>query len=182
MRRIVFLGVATLCVFGCGGRTDLDDDNVGDGGVLLDVFVPTDGSSLKDGSVLVDTGLPLPDSSVPTDGSVIDGGSPGTPIECGTTSCDSATQVCCITFAGMALNEACTAPSGCMGITLTCSSAQNCQSGDVCCANITMMSQGSECEPMCMGGLTNPQLCATSAECPMGQMCRNSPFGYKICR
>jgi hypothetical protein len=172
-----------LCVLalGCGGRTDLDE-TVTDGGLLEDVVVGdapiSDSGPQPDAIPIQDVTVPPMDVSVPP----VDAGMPGDPITCGTTTCDSATQVCCITFAGMMASETCTAPTACMGVSLACSSALDCPMGEVCCANITMMTQDSQCQAKCMGGFQNPQLCASSSECPMGQTCQNTPFGYKICR
>jgi hypothetical protein len=165
---LAFLAVA------CGGRTDLGDEGV-DGGVT------------EDGSPGLDV-IGLPDSPIIIgDATIIDAGPPedantGTPIQCGTTTCDSNTQVCCITFAGQMMNEMCTDPSSCNGVSLTCSSAANCPNGEVCCADFNQMMASSQCQAKCMGGFQNPQLCAKSSECPNGQTCRSTPFGYKVCR
>jgi hypothetical protein len=165
----------------CGGRTTLDDDTE----------LPDGGSPGQDGSVTLDSGpcsKCLPDSSLLDVSSgqdspivVVDAGPPPM-ITCGMTTCDALTQVCCVTFAGMTINETCTGPTACMGAVLACTSAADCPMSEVCCGQLMGMSIDSQCAPSCMGGFTNPQLCATSAECPMGEMCRPAFGGLMVCR
>jgi Cys-rich repeat protein len=161
----------------CGGRTDLGDETAPeDGSVGLDVVLP-DGGIVPGDSGGIDAGQSdggtLPDASPPPDAGT------GTPIQCGTTTCDSDTEVCCVTFMGQTVSETCTSQTACSGFSLTCSSAQNCDNGEVCCASFPT---GAQCAPACKGGFQNPQLCASSSECPKGQTCQTTPFGYKICR
>lgn len=177
MRRAL-LGL--VCLVACGGRTELGGETLGeDGGII-----PTDGSvsdSPNSRDVTVSDGPILPDVAPPP----FDSGPPvGPPIQCGMTTCNSADQVCCLTFMGMTGGASCTAPTACMGIPLACSSAIDCPMGEVCCGSFGGMGAppGSRCRPMCMGGFNNPQLCASSAECPTGLTCQPTPFGYKVCR
>jgi hypothetical protein len=178
---LLLFGVGLTWV-ACGGRTTLDDTTLDgespnpDGGVTIDSSLPCS-KCLPDGAFMdVSTGQ---DSPV----TVFDAGGPPPVIACGMTTCDALTEVCCVTFSGMAINETCTAPSGCMGgATLACTSASDCPTNEVCCGQLMGMSIDSTCAPSCMGGFANPQLCATSAECPMGQTCQPALFGLKTCR
>ena len=183
MKRAWLVPVLLSCA-ACGGRTTLDDSLSGDASVAGDggvvgseggVVVPQDG-----GVVVIDATVPIADASPPppTDGGTFVG-----TIQCGTASCDAATQTCCVTFSGQSLNETCTAQGQCKnGASFDCSSAASCPPNEVCCASFTQTQQGASCAPACQGGFQNPQICATSAECPNGQTCQSSPFGFKVCR
>ncbi|MEO6420110.1 MAG: hypothetical protein ABIP39_11910, partial [Polyangiaceae bacterium] len=126
---------------------------------------------------------------------ILDASTPPTPmtgITCGMTSCDSATQECCLTVmggGGPMAGGTCTAKGACMGgLALTCSSSASCAMGDVCCVNFTQTGGTATCQPSCMGGGGGGgggggiQLCATDAECPMGEACSMGPGGFKACR
>jgi Cys-rich repeat protein len=176
MKRSLALGsVAFVMIGACGGRTDLGNEPELDGAVTEDGSPNLDSPIQADSPiVIIDAGHvdvePPPDANV------------GTPIQCGTATCDSLTEVCCVTFMMQMVNEVCTSPSSCNGVSLTCSSAENCPPGEVCCADFNQMMASSQCQSACKGGFQNPQLCAKDSECPSGQTCRNTPFGYKICR
>jgi hypothetical protein len=165
----------------CGGRTTLDDTE-------------TDASVGQDGGIIVKDGGPIQNDSGPiqVDASPppLDAGPPPLPdagplpgqIQCGTSTCDAQTQVCCVTFNGQTVNETCTAQGQCNGAALSCTSAASCPPNEVCCATLTQTQQSSQCQNQCQGGFQHPQLCATDGECPQGQTCKNSPFGLKVCR
>jgi hypothetical protein len=180
----IFFGLLALApsIFGaCGGRTTLDDSD-------FDGSVGQDGGVIGNdaGPIQIDTG-PVMDAMPPDfDGGPpppIDAGPPPpSPIQCGTSSCDPQTEVCCVTFNGQTINEACTAQGKCSGASLGCTSAASCPSGEVCCGTFTQTEQDSKCQTTCGGGFQHPQLCATNAECPSGTTCKNSPFGLKVCR
>src|SRR5512142_478392 len=107
------LGLVVL-VLACGGRTTLDD-SVDDAGLGVD------GSPIgKDGGPIGVDGGPIGVDAGPIgiDGGPIgvdaapppfDAGPPPGPIQCGNTTCNASTDVCCVTYNGQTLNETCTA-------------------------------------------------------------------------
>lgn len=170
-------GVLVVLAVACGGSVATSDDTTGTDSGTTGGDATTGG---PDGSTGVDGGVPVGDSSVPPTQQ---------PIACGDAgSCDPSTQVCCVTGGGGGggISTACTAIGSCMGSSFSCESAKNCTMGEVCCADFMGgMGGGSitaTCKPMCAGGFMEPQLCADSSECPMGQVCRNAFGGLKICR
>lgn len=180
MKRI-FLGLLVLGA-ACGGRTTLDDSNLDasvgqDGNVILKDSGPIQNDS---GPILVDASPPPPFDGGPPPPP--DAGPPPQPIQCGNTTCNPQTQVCCVTFNGQTTNETCTPQGQCNGAALSCTSAANCPPNEVCCATLTQTQQSSQCQAQCQGGFQHPQLCGTDAECPQGTTCKPSPFGVKICR
>ena len=182
MKRI-FLGLLAL-VAACGGRTTLDDSTTDDASVLQDsgIIVKDGGPISNDGGpIFVDASPPSTDAAPPPP-PPLDAGPQPQPIQCGTSTCDPQTQVCCVTFSGQTVTEACTNQGQCKGAELSCTSAASCPAIEVCCATLTQQSQSAQCAPQCKGGFQNPQLCATDAECPQGTTCKNSPLGLKICR
>ncbi len=179
---MVFLGLLLISA-ACGGRTTLDDSD-SDASVLQDSGIPVQDSGpivTDSGPIQVDAAPPPPpiDAGPPP---LPDSGPPPEPIQCGNTTCNSQTQVCCVTFNGQNVNEACTNQGQCNGASLACTSASSCPPNEVCCATLTQQEQSSACASQCQGGFQNPQLCATSTECPKGMTCQNSPFGLKVCR
>jgi hypothetical protein len=119
------------------------------------------------------------DAGGPT--SVDAGGPVTTTISCGNTTCDGATQECCVGLMGGGGGATCVSQGSCAGISLACTSAANCASGDVCC--ISLGGGGASCATSCSGGMGgNYQLCSTDAECPAGDTCQTTPFGVSICR
>ncbi len=107
-------------------------------------------------------------------------------IACGTMSCDSLIQDCCVqVVAGIVVT---CAPKGqcALGVSLSCSSAANCPTGRVCCLSQPMRGIPSAmCSPACgiAGGGFVPgiQLCGSTAECPMGSTCVPTPLGASTC-
>jgi hypothetical protein len=106
---------------------------------------------------------------VPTDASV----------SCGSSTCTGG-QVCCVP-AGPAppgdagLRGSCSDPAACMGFGLTCNGAQDCAAGQVCCAQFTSAGAVTTCQSSCGG--SDQQVCQKPKECPMGDGCRNYPYG-----
>jgi hypothetical protein len=181
VKRILFLLV--VCTAACGGRTTLDDLTDGDASVIG----PDGGVIGKDSGPIQVDAQPPPPPPPPEDGGPpppppIDAGPPPAPIQCGTASCNAQTQVCCVTFNGQNVTETCTPQGQCSGASLSCTSAASCTNGEVCCATLSQQQQSAQCQTKCQGGFQNPQLCATSAECPQGTTCKSSPLGLKTCR
>ena len=155
------LALAGILV-GCGGD---DTAVVNDAG-------GTD-ASVNDGATN-DTGNPQPDGSA-SDGGGTDGTTP--PVEagasnpgkitCGTTECDSTTQVCCLQFSlDAGSTRKCTAPNGCQGQASECDEKADCPQNQRCC-----LSQGftrGQCQNNCQGGT---QACKTNPECGDGGVC-----------
>ena len=163
MKRLFLLELGLVwAVTACGGAdqsTLLADGGGGtlDGGGGQDVTVPPN----KDSG-------PLQDVNVPPDVSVVDVvtvdvpvGPPTSTIQCGSTTCDAQTQICCFhpaTQQGTCMNSI----SNCNGfgdVPVSCSSDANCVSQGtpsyVCCANVG--GQGS-------GGCANSAI-ATDVSC-----------------
>lgn len=170
----------------CGGRTTLDDLGDLDSGIITSDsgIIGSDGGIVPKDSGIVppDAGPPPPpplDAGPPPPQ---DAGSPGGPISCGNATCNSSSQVCCVTFSGQTVSETCTPQGQCTGAALACTSVAACPPNEVCCGNFSQTKQGSQCAPACQGGFQNPQLCAKNAECPKGTTCKNSPLGVKTCR
>jgi hypothetical protein len=171
VKRIFLLAVLAAC----GGRTTLDDS-------IQDASVTQDGGVIiKDGGPIQNDGGPIQIDAQPPPPPP-DASPPPQPIQCGTSSCDPNTQVCCVTFNGQNVNETCTAQGQCSGAALACTNAASCPPNEVCCATLTQQQQSSQCQAQCQGGFQHPQLCSTDAECPQGMTCKNSPFGLKVCR
>ena len=156
------LTVAGLLV-GCGG----DDSNaVVDGGGGNDASVNDSGGN-------GDTGNPNPDGSTTTDSgtpdgsTTTDGGAASNPgkITCGSTECDSTTQVCCSKFSFDAgTTRTCTAPNACQGGTAShCDEKADCPQNQKCCLGFG----GAQCQNNCQG----PELCKTNLECGDGGTC-----------
>jgi hypothetical protein len=193
-----------LCVIltvGCGSRT-LDDfvdvagdgastegdgasaTDTGSGGTVDDAGGTTD----PDSGVIEpeDTGTVIADAGAPVDAGKTDSGSKGSSISCGMTTCDSATQECCVSASGMGVSSACTKKGACKGaVTLSCSDGKACAAGQVCCLVLDMTGGESTCAKSCGGGGGgggSAILCSADSECPMGQTCRESRIpGVKIC-
>ena len=176
------LQLGSRCYF--GGECNVTLDVCHDGSVVESpAFCLRGVVSLPPGvgfgcAVTPDSGLP------PQDGGIlpVDAGPPSTSIACGTTTCDSTTQDCCVSFQRGA-GTSCVAHGTCSGIPLTCTGSANCSGGDVCCASLG--GGGASCQPTCAGtgGFGGSfQLCNSDSDCPSGDHCRMSPFGVGICR
>lgn len=197
--RASFLLCALLAV-GCGSRTlnDFVDD---DGGISADSAPSTTdtgsggtvddagGTTEPDDGVIdpEDSGTVVVDAGKPVEAGTTDTGTKGSSIACGMTTCNSATDECCVSASGMGVSSSCTKKGACKGaVTLACSDAKACAAGQVCCLTLDMTGGESTCAKSCGGGGPggggSAILCSADSECPMGQTCRMSRIpGVKIC-
>jgi hypothetical protein len=102
-------------------------------------------------------------------------------LACGTSTCGGG-QVCCV-MAGYRndsglLNGSCTDPTGCSAFALACNGAQDCPAGEVCCGQLSGTTATASCQASC--GPNDDQVCQMPKECPMGDGCRDYPFGGGI--
>ncbi len=179
MQRLASLFAFGLLV-GCGARTDSS---------WMDEFATgTEDGAVNDSATTNDDGVFLPDDDVPPtfDSGVIvaDAGPVSRPITCGTTTCDSATQECCLSSSGAA--PKCTPKGTCTGgAALSCSSAASCAPGQQCCLTQPTPSAppSSTCKSACSGGGPGGEipLCTSDAECPAGTRCRRLGGGIRGC-
>jgi hypothetical protein len=166
--------VCAIILVGCGGS--VANSSAPDGGGNRGSDTGT-GSSPETGTTgSGDSSTGTSEAGMPSGGP--DAG-PGQ-TACGQTTCNAATQVCCVTMAG----SSCTAPNACNGDTLVCSSSESCAAGDVCCATIAGVGPGgpgrdggrgigiqTECRGMCT--FDEVELCVPGgAACPNNEMCR----------
>ena len=108
---------------------------------------------------------------------VTDGGTDQ--IACGTKTCDSKTDVCCLATRTCVATGAAGAAT-CRGSTLTCSGSNSCATGDVCCEEVAGRgTTTSKCMAKCPAG--DPQLCTTNADCTDGDVCRVAGADYGVC-
>ena len=158
----------------CGGEiVDESDANVPDDAAVEANPTNKDSGAVVDGAVSNDAssdadGPPLPE-----------------PILCGPSSCNSLTQICCVTVADNDANYACLSPlDTCDGYIFECSDQSACLARGSdwhCCVATKQSFDGAECNPSDVTCPT-PTLCATSAECPQGQSCEDAMYGYKTCQ
>jgi hypothetical protein len=93
--------------------------------------------------------------------------SPGAPIECGSTTCDAAREVCCV---GDGNAKSCIAKGGaCGGAVVACGGRSNCGTGEVCCLNLTTAS--AACTADACTGQKQLIFCRTDADCRDGMKC-----------
>jgi hypothetical protein len=182
---------------GCGGRTNLDltgtggGSGGGSGGGGGGESGDDAGPSSDADTVFADGGQSFDgatDASSTFDASFGDTGvaDSGTPLTCGTSSCDPSTQECCIPIM-MGATASCATIGQCGGVALSCTGSDNCAAGDVCC--LSGLGGGlptSSCQPSCGrggggGGGTGFQLCSSSSDCPPGEQCVATPFGVSVC-
>jgi hypothetical protein len=104
---------------------------------------------------------------------------PSGTLVCNTSTCDAATQDCCVP--GADAGASCVPRGTCTGGTVSCESAANCGAGMVCCLAPAAPGGASgvrvSCEANeCAGGY---QVCATSTECVSGSchIASGSPAG-----
>ncbi len=176
---LVGCGSDTVVQFGTGGASGTGGagSSSGQGGSATTGSGGSGGTSGQGGSATTGTGGAGGSSgqggsaTTGTGGtSGAGGGGTGT-IACGMAMCDAATQKCCANMQGQnCIDKA----MQCQGVSLDCTSAANCASGDVCCMtfNGPNMPPTIACATQCMG----TQVCATSAECPMGLTCKPGMF------
>jgi hypothetical protein len=176
MRYITFVLFSTSAltlglVSGCGGdeTTDIPANDAS-----------TDNTTGNDSSVGNDASNPPGDGSVITDGSVpSDGSNPGsdggpTPgtIQCGSNTCQTATQECCIRFSldggadgGAGVSRTCIQKNGqCPnGATSACDDKADCPQNQVCCLEFGGNTLTGTCANNCGG--QGVQLCKVTSEC-----------------
>jgi hypothetical protein len=116
--------------------------------------------------------LPPLDAPPPSDGST-----PGI-IECGTTTCNAATQQCCVTWQG----ASCIAKGAqCQGIVATCDGPEDCNPGQICCGRTWGQNRGLTCTApnACNNG---ERVCHLDADCVSGERCCNETTiaGYTV--
>jgi hypothetical protein len=143
-------------------------------------------SLVEAGTDAATDGAPPADSAPGIDVFGIDTGV-GRTTQCGQTSCDAASQDCCL---GAGATGACATKATCTGSSLACSGTASCPAGNICCVSVVRMDAGadggsnatihSQCLASCPKGET--QLCAESAECPSGDECARGASGLKECR
>ena len=90
---------------------------------------------------------------------------------CGTTTCDAATQDCCISGSWQGT---CAAKGSCTSGALSCSSSASCSGGQICCA--TVATDGRPTAACAAAPCPSFQLCARPAECTGGQPCTGMIF------
>jgi len=191
--------VGLVLVLGCGARTTLE---VGSGPTLHPGNGSEGGGSNADDNGASDGGeapmMQTPPPVMPNPPPMMPSSTPMTPnppptppssrrIACGSTSCDSTTEDCCLQVAANVVVTC--APKGqCVfpGVSFSCSSAANCPAGQVCCLSQPIRGTPSAvCIAACgtAGGGFRPsiQLCDSPAECPTGTTCVPTPFGVSTC-
>jgi hypothetical protein len=120
------------------------------------------------------------DGATSSDGGVVAIG-PDASVACGTSTCGQG-QVCCV-MAGYRndsglVRGSCTDPTACSAFALACNGAQDCPTGEVCCGHFSGTSSTASCQQACGSG--DDQVCRMPKECPMGDGCRDYPFGGGI--
>jgi len=181
--------LALVLLIDCGARTTLEaggptlrhgSGSTGDDGGESN---PGDNGASDGGAVPM---MPNPPPTMPSTMPMMPNPPTSRQIACGTMSCDSLIQDCCVqVVAGIVVT---CAPKGqcALGVSLSCSSAANCPTGRVCCLSQPMRGIPSAmCSPACgiAGGGFVPgiQLCGSTAECPMGSTCVPTPLGASTC-
>jgi hypothetical protein len=120
---------------------------------------------------------PRPDAPLPYDGprqdgprpdgaTALDGSTPGV-IDCGNTTCNVATQDCCVTFSG----ATCIAKgTQCQGARASCDGPEDCpNAGQICCG----ISYGPNRGLSCTNGSCNSgeRICHLDIDCPSAERC-----------
>ena len=88
-------------------------------------------------------------------------------MACGGSTCDEATQFCCVQTGGA---ESCqTTGTACAGSRRECDKASDCPPGNVCCFDFSAQPASASCHSDCGGGGdTRVQACRTPSECLSG--------------
>jgi hypothetical protein len=197
---IAFVGFAgtalTAALVGCG-----DDDVIGatpDGGASSSGATSSSGAASSSGTASSSGATSSSGGSSGSTSGGTDGGSDGgvdaaapntNKVTCGTTECDSTTQVCCAApdvdggspDAGTLGYKCQAAGDQCTGAKVTCDEKADCPGGtNVCCTNVSGTAIASECKMTCGG--SEVQLCKTAAECGDGGACTqySCPLGRKL--
>src|SRR5206468_2565538 len=108
----------------------------------------------------------------------------GAPITCGSTSCNSAKEECCVSYGGGGLSSKCVSKGSCSrNVSLACSDGKACASGQVCCLTVDMSGGEAVCAKSCGGGGGSYVLCSSDADCTVkGETCRTTMLpGLKVC-
>jgi hypothetical protein len=108
-----------------------------------------------------DAGPSAPDSGDAADEAVASN------FRCGADVCPAG-EVCC--FDPMTLGLQCLARGACRNIPVECASVTDCSNGEVCCATFQGVTYQVICSSQC-GRPRSFQICASDAECPVGQVC-----------
>lgn len=158
---------------GCGGA---DESEVVDAGTGNDASV-NDGGGVDTGNPPVDGDVPdvsTPDGVAPPGDAGLS--NPGK-ITCGSTECDSKTEVCCSRFSldggadgGFGQTHTCTAPNACQGNGASaseCDEKADCPQNQRCCLGFNLTR--GQCQNGCQNG--GIQACKTDPECGDGGAC-----------
>ncbi|MBK6694365.1 MAG: hypothetical protein IPG50_19485 [Myxococcales bacterium] len=128
------------------------------------------------GSSATDAGATKKDSGsvAPVPCSAISGGLPCDPgkLSCGSSTCDTATQECCVDLTGASAKPACVNKGSCANVALQCDEADDCGSGEVCCFSASGVTPtGSLCQsgPCGLGDFS--QSCRGDGECAGSGSC-----------
>jgi hypothetical protein len=172
-RRNVLVLLLAAGLLGCGGRTPATGWTGGDGGAVV----------LDDGGnpVLDDGGHPIPVTDAPMP--VLDGPPPlqqdaavqpdtgATPgvVPCGNTTCEAATQQCCVNpQAGTATCIG--ANDQCQGLAMSCDGPEDCSGGTpVCCATVGGQNRDVSCTAA--ADCSGRELCRVDGDCRGGDLC-----------
>lgn len=172
-----------VVVSACGGKV-LDQSTPGVSTTDTSPNEPTGGGS---GSGSASGGGSGSGSASGSTGTTSPSTGPSGPIACGSSTCDAATQQCCLTFDSQGgASGSCTSSGKCDGdLALSCASGKNCPSGQVCCADLADDNTATAtCKATCGDTSRNgdsAQLCTADSECPKGQRCEKVPGGLGIC-
>jgi len=108
-----------------------------------------------------------------------DGGASVDSIKCGTSTCDTTAQMCCVDTGVTPITATCTAlTSTCGDLEYDCDGPEDCL-GDICCAS---EGGGSYCDTSCTTG--DRTMCHLTTECGSGETCTSCPLGptsYGVC-
>ncbi len=141
-----------------GGGTSSSSGGSSSGGSDDGGTVNPDGaaSSGGEGGTGSGGGTPVPEGGAPSD--------PGS-VSCGSSTCNTTTQHCCVEADGGtcgALNGSCTGGAG--AVAVACNEAADCAPGNVCCQPLEYGPHSTTCMPSCPVG-TYFQVCRADAEC-----------------
>jgi hypothetical protein len=173
MTRAHVLCLSLLIASACGDDDGVDDEVTEDGGVRdtgtgdRDLGAdPTDADTDTDLGSTEDMGED--DGGSDVDAGPDDAGSSAGTIECMGSTCEAATEECCITGgAGGAMAMCIPAGDTCTGGTATCDGPEDCGGGEVCCATREGLGGVSAActTDACGGGFTSFELCHDAADC-----------------
>ena len=100
-------------------------------------------------------------------------------VTCGTVSCDTTVQMCCIDTGVTPFTATCTAlTASCSDLELDCDGAEDC-GGEICCGSD---GGGSYCDTVCATG--DRPMCHFPTDCASGETCTSCSLGatsYGVC-